>query len=288
VDTPGFDDNHRSETEILRELANSLNAAYKSNIRLTGIVYLHRISDVRVGVSDARNMRLFMKLCGDESLTSVVLATTMWDCVPVESGVDRERDLQVNEGSWRTMILHGSHMFRHNARRESAAQIINYLINRRQPTIIAIQREMIDQDMILARTEAGTEVVVNIEKRIKYHEKKLEDLEPKLQNALAQRNSEEKQELQEFQAECLENIRREQENMQKLQADAHQLCEDMKQRYEGYIKEIDTMMKQREADTPDMYETIAEQVEKKRMLSHMTRQKDHMEAMYGVQKCQVM
>jgi len=40
VDTPGFDDTYKTDTEILREVAGWLTVAYQSKIELTGIIYL--------------------------------------------------------------------------------------------------------------------------------------------------------------------------------------------------------------------------------------------------------
>ncbi len=47
VDTPGFDDSTRSDVEVLRELAAWLTATYAKEIRLSGIIYLHRINQPR-------------------------------------------------------------------------------------------------------------------------------------------------------------------------------------------------------------------------------------------------
>ena len=40
VDTPGFDDTDRSDTEVLREIASWLTASYSNSIKLHGIIYL--------------------------------------------------------------------------------------------------------------------------------------------------------------------------------------------------------------------------------------------------------
>ncbi|OAA58124.1 hypothetical protein SPI_07009 [Niveomyces insectorum RCEF 264] len=58
VDTPGVDDSSRTGTEILRQLAAWLTATYASNIRLSGIVYLHGINGPRMHESAKRNIGL--------------------------------------------------------------------------------------------------------------------------------------------------------------------------------------------------------------------------------------
>ena len=73
IDTPGFDDTELKETDILRKIAAWLGDAYDSEIRLSGLVYLHRISDPRMPGSAKRNLHMFQRLCGPQCLQGVVL-----------------------------------------------------------------------------------------------------------------------------------------------------------------------------------------------------------------------
>jgi len=90
IDTPGFDDTNRSDTEVLRELANWLTKSYSDSIKLNGILYFHRISDVRMQGSAKKNLLMFKKLCGEDALRNVILVTSMWDRVSMEDGNKRE------------------------------------------------------------------------------------------------------------------------------------------------------------------------------------------------------
>lgn len=83
IDTPGFDDTHRTDTAVLGEIADWLAESYSHAVKLSGVIYLHRNTDTRVGGSGMKNLRMFRKLCGAANLRNVVLATTMWtDCKP--------------------------------------------------------------------------------------------------------------------------------------------------------------------------------------------------------------
>jgi GTP-binding protein EngB required for normal cell division len=113
VDTPGFDDTNRSDTEVLRELATWLTESYAAHIKLSGIIYLHRISDVRMPGSARRNLLMFKKLCGDNALKNVILGTTMWDRVSESEGVAREEELTSTPDFWGWMVSQGSRVFRH-------------------------------------------------------------------------------------------------------------------------------------------------------------------------------
>lgn len=100
VDTPGFDDTYRSDTEILKTIASWMKDAYDEKTRLTGIIYLHRISDNRMFGSSLKNLRMFRSLCGTENLSYVILATTIWDKVNAGEGRAREAELLFNDQWW--------------------------------------------------------------------------------------------------------------------------------------------------------------------------------------------
>jgi hypothetical protein len=78
IDTPGFDDTNRSDAEVLKDVAFWLAAAYTRETQLAGIIYLHRITEVRMLGSAKRNLRMFKQLCGTNNLNSVILVTTHW------------------------------------------------------------------------------------------------------------------------------------------------------------------------------------------------------------------
>jgi hypothetical protein len=65
-----------------------------------GIIYLHRISDVRMQASAKKNLFMFKKLCGDDALKNVILATTMWDRMTEADGTARELELTSTPDFW--------------------------------------------------------------------------------------------------------------------------------------------------------------------------------------------
>ncbi|KIO01138.1 hypothetical protein M404DRAFT_150982 [Pisolithus tinctorius Marx 270] len=162
VDTPGFDDTFMTDAQILKQIAHWLNATYKKNIKLSGVLYLHRISDNRVSGTPLRNYNMFKELCGKENFKNVVLVTTMWDEVTEEVGSARENELQSD--FWRSMIDLGSTIHRFDGTMESAWKIISCLsvappVQRRP---LQIQREMVDGHVPLHRTAAGRAVMATL------------------------------------------------------------------------------------------------------------------------------
>ena len=66
---------------------------YEKDIKLAGIIYLHRITDNRTG---GNPYRMFEMLCRDQAFEKVVLVTTLWDVVQQVIGVRREMKLFEN------------------------------------------------------------------------------------------------------------------------------------------------------------------------------------------------
>ena len=76
VDTPGFDDTYISDVDVLCKLSRWLEETYIKGFLLSGLLHLHRITDVRMGGSAMRNLRMFRRLCGPDALTKALLVTT--------------------------------------------------------------------------------------------------------------------------------------------------------------------------------------------------------------------
>ncbi|KFY81755.1 hypothetical protein V500_11115 [Pseudogymnoascus sp. VKM F-4518 (FW-2643)] len=149
IDTPGFDDTNRSDTEVLREIASWLGASYKSNILLHGIIYLHRITDIFMQGSARKNLILFRQLCGQEALKKVILVTTMWDKVPEEEGIKRERELINTPDLWGWMLGKGSTCHRHNNTEGSARDIVSNLAGHKTPITTDLQRQLVEENKSL-------------------------------------------------------------------------------------------------------------------------------------------
>ncbi|KAK6539281.1 hypothetical protein TWF694_009516 [Orbilia ellipsospora] len=110
VDTPGFNDTYRTDRKILDEITSWLATSFASGTRLSGIIYFHRIVDVRMEGSALRNFHVFRKLCGDRALQNVVLGTTFWEMADAEEAARRECELAETPEFWGEMLSKGSRM----------------------------------------------------------------------------------------------------------------------------------------------------------------------------------
>lgn len=173
IDTPGFDDTTRPDSEILSEIADVLTVQYESGMKLQGIIYLHRITDIRYGRSAVRTFDIFRRLCGDEALKNVLLVTSRWSEVQESLGASRECDLR--DKFWAYMLGRGSHMSRFHGDRDSAISLASQLLVKKD-CVLDLQREISDQGKTLDQTEAGSYVGESLEKLKAHYEAELASL----------------------------------------------------------------------------------------------------------------
>ncbi|KAL4077630.1 hypothetical protein J3A83DRAFT_1637988 [Scleroderma citrinum] len=182
VDTPGFDDSRvgMTDTQVLRMIADFLTNEYKrGKSQLTGLIYVHRISDTRVGRTSQRNLRMFRKLCGDESLKNVVIITTMWDMITLEDGLRHEQELMSNDNLFKPLLDKGAIMMRHDRTPKSATNVIDYLLGK-DATTIQIVVEIVEQGKALQDTAAGTELHSEIRELMRKHREEVESMEAEM------------------------------------------------------------------------------------------------------------
>ncbi|KAI6010108.1 hypothetical protein EDC04DRAFT_2581171, partial [Pisolithus marmoratus] len=127
-DTPGFDDPRPSEDDVLRMIADWLEKKYGRDVKLTGIIYTHRINDNRMSGSVCENRCLFARLCGDHFAQRVRLVTTMWDNEnPKNTETYKTRASRLEGDIWKPLISEGARHEKFFNTPESAWDIVNGL-----------------------------------------------------------------------------------------------------------------------------------------------------------------
>lgn len=196
IDTPGFDDTNRSDTDILKSISAYLANTYEQGARLAGIIYMHRISDTRLGGTSSRNFRIFRELCGESTLKNVLIVTNMWSEVDPELGEDRERELATNPKFFKPVVDRGARMLRNLNTRESAHAILRHLINAQAHTL-QIQHELVNEHRDLSQTSAGAELTRLLKEQSNRHEEQLREVRRELEEAMRAKDEEARKELQE-------------------------------------------------------------------------------------------
>ncbi|KAK4133945.1 P-loop containing nucleoside triphosphate hydrolase protein [Trichocladium antarcticum] len=193
IDTPGFDDTSRSDTEILKEIAFFLAALYARKVQLAGIIHLHRITDPRIQGSALKSLHIFQQLCGERGLASVVLATTMWAGLDAtdagrQTGQQRLQDLQKPE-FWGGMLQHGSRIARHDGTAASARAIVaSLLADATSGAVLDIQVQLVDERRTLDDTAAGQLVQAEMRAARRRFEADLREYQAGMELALQQQD----------------------------------------------------------------------------------------------------
>lgn len=204
IDTPGFDDTNRDDADVLKQISFWLRNSWNSNVKLNGILYLHRITDIRMPGSGKRNLITFKKLCGPQALEHVILVTTRWEEVNVADGVAREKELTETEDFWGWMVDRRAKVERHYNNAASAKRLVDMIVEKKAVEL-TIQNEMATHGIQLNQTEAGKTLDSELAKERERHERKLAEMKADFEEALRLRDAESaemsRQEIQKYEAE---------------------------------------------------------------------------------------
>ncbi|KAK0653042.1 P-loop containing nucleoside triphosphate hydrolase protein [Cercophora newfieldiana] len=171
IDTPGFDDDARSDLEILEDIGKWLvNKGYARNHQLNGLILLHPITHNRVGGMERKRTRLLENILGPNAYNRVVIATTMWDDLVSEEAMASRIHGRTGEGGvWADMCKQGATIKRHYNNQKSAHDIIRYIIHvsdRTGKVKPLLQLEMMQNSGKVFETSAGRVLKEQLEEEI--------------------------------------------------------------------------------------------------------------------------
>ena len=126
--------------------------SYREKAKLVAIIYLHRISENRMGGSLVKNLLIFSSMCGRTAMPNVVIVTTMWGEVALDVGLRREEELKKN--FWCDLIANGCRVARFEDSCQSAWSIVNELTEN-STTRVLISAEMVETNRHLNETRAA-------------------------------------------------------------------------------------------------------------------------------------
>ncbi|KAK7682497.1 hypothetical protein QCA50_014297 [Cerrena zonata] len=193
VDTPGFDDTTVSDEVILAKIAAYLEDLYKRRRVLSGVIYLHRITDRKLCGSSRKNLNVFRHLCGDDSLSNVAIVTNMWENVEPALGIAREKELASEETMFAPLITRGARMFRHDGSRTSALTVLDKLLVK-IPIPLLIQKELVDEGRDITDTSAAREIDRELAKARQKYREELASIKARIEEALREDDPETRQE----------------------------------------------------------------------------------------------
>ncbi|KAF9035545.1 hypothetical protein BJ165DRAFT_1355421 [Panaeolus papilionaceus] len=180
VDTPGFEDTHKSDRVVFKMIAQWLEETFIQQIPVSGVVYLHKISDNRMGGTALSNLSMFQKICGVDAFKRIVFTTTMWGEVDSEQqGIERE--IQLVKNYWKAMMDKGARTMRFQGDRDSALGIIRPLIEEAADVRpLRLQAELTQLYKDLPETDAGRKMYSKLEALLKEQNEVMSKLQQEL------------------------------------------------------------------------------------------------------------
>ncbi|KAF9779336.1 P-loop containing nucleoside triphosphate hydrolase protein [Thelephora terrestris] len=226
IDTPGFDDTTKSDTDILKKIGSFLATSYESGSRLAGLLYVHRISDKRFGGIAGRNFKIFRDLCGEKSLKNVVLVTNMWGEVSLEVGEDREKEL--SSKFLKPALDKGAQMIRHHNNERSAHDIIRRIMNN-HPVVLRIQQELVDEHKDITNTSAAETINAELEEAKRRHDAEVKKAQEEMARALREKEEQTRRRIEEETRKREEEMRRVREERERVELQRRQEMERVEQ-----------------------------------------------------------
>lgn len=205
IDTPGFDDSVVSDSDILKSIASYLAASFEKGFKLSGVIYMHRISDYKMGGISRRNFSMFRKLCGDQNLKNVMIVTNMWAEVSPAVGEARELELMTDDLLFKAAYEKGAGFMRHDNTAESAHRIIRRII-KNHPEALRIQQELVEEKKDIIDVEAFGVLDRDMERLRMKHKEQLQTLQRQLDLALENKDAETQEELRSVRLEMVNKV----------------------------------------------------------------------------------
>lgn len=141
-----------------------------------------------------KNFRVFRKLCGDDTLKNVVIVTTMWSQVDLETGRKRERELSTNEMFFKPALENGAHMVRHDNTIESGRRVLRQILDS-APKPLTIQREIVQERKAFVETDVGKDLRGTFEQKAAEHRAELDGAQRELKERMTEKDEKHRVEL---------------------------------------------------------------------------------------------
>ncbi|KAF8153680.1 hypothetical protein K438DRAFT_2077181, partial [Mycena galopus ATCC 62051] len=192
LDTPGFDHSHKSDAEVLRNIALELESnrsPLEDIVKASSYTGSFTCTD-RVSNAAKQDFLGLRRLCGNKSVRNIVILTNMWDRVNAEVGRRRAGDLQFLDDLFTPALKEGARLMHHT---DGTVDLVHTIIRsmiRNQPEALAIQEELVDKDMDIDQTSVGKEVDRWMAERIEGYEEQEDELWDSAEQA--RRDSDEK------------------------------------------------------------------------------------------------
>ncbi|MCJ1450779.1 hypothetical protein MMC28_001113 [Mycoblastus sanguinarius] len=200
IDTPGFADSKRSDADILQSIVSCLADLKEgltfagTKIDLCGVIYMHAINQVRVDGPMMKNLRMLLRLVGNDNMKNLTYVTSKWSTEDVKVAEDREGELINDAKFWKDPITKGAAVKRFEDSKRSALEIV-YVATKRGCFTPQLTREYVTEGKELCNTAAGRAIDEDLAKARDQQEEALATCRKEHNKALQTRNAQAAQRL---------------------------------------------------------------------------------------------
>lgn len=265
LDTPGFDDSARENLEVLSEIVSQFYcfALRPNDVETRGVIFLHDISETRLGGSQKKTLGILKALVGGEHMGNVIVGTTMWsttDSTKFRQEEQREQNLLGDQwnGIYKTTRVSQDD-------KDTAVQMINDLFTR-SPIVLLSQKEMLQPPHTVENTTAGRLTmpeghlgVAQLTREHKEHKKAFEEETLKRESKFQDQEEAAKQRFGEYTKGRGETNRKREEEKQNQNIEQGKLFEEETQRPSEEMGKAKRESSKREAKEKDEMRIIVEE-----------------------------
>ena len=214
---------------------------YEAGSTLTGVIYIHRISDIWYTGISRQNFKMFRELCSDTTLKNVIIVTNMWG--QVSSDIDEAHKNQLSSMFFKPALNKGAWMARHNNTIQSTHSIIRRIMEN-HPVTLQIQWELVGEHKDIVDTMAGRAINQELNEQMRRHQTKLKVVQEEMAQALKEKDKETRQEME-------ERMRELQEQMEVIKKNSEGVASSYaaeKERMEARMKEMELEVRRERAE----------------------------------------
>jgi hypothetical protein len=186
IDTPGFGDTYRSDEDVFLESAYTLIKAYEFGIRISAIVYVQPMVNVRLTGSTKHNLKMLRELCGVDAYPCVWLAANRCDDVSSDQLEQNLEELKSEPSFWRELYEGGATIFELDDQPNSALALLDDILDVDSTYILQFQRQVLDEGRKIHDTSVGRVMFSEISRTVDGLKLDLVDLRHELEEARQQ------------------------------------------------------------------------------------------------------
>lgn len=206
IDTPGFDDTHRSDSDILQAIASCLADLYEGlifdgqEIHLSGIIFVHAINEPRMTGAMMTNLKMLHHIVGKNNWKNLTFVTSKWVKEDPNVAANRESELKSDPDFWKGALVAGAKISRFGDSQRSALDVLSR-VTAGGTFVPQLTKEYAIDGIELCKTTAGRAIDEQLAKARDKHEVDLAALRQRLNSARQARDAQAASQLRTLEAQ---------------------------------------------------------------------------------------